>query len=123
MTRTFPKLLTLAGMLVLTCGLLAAAQIDGKWTAATEGGKGTQTLTLKATGSQLTGTIRGRRPPAAISDGTINGNNVAFKVLRVGKKGKPITQQFQGTVDRGQLKLKVSRNGRAMREAIFSKAQ
>jgi hypothetical protein len=53
----------LVGLLVIACLVALAADIDGKWTATTQGKQGlqTQTLTLKAQGDKLTGSIEGGR--------------------------------------------------------------
>jgi len=91
------------------------AEVDGKWTTQVEGRQGTQTqtLTLKASGNTLTGTIEGGRGgPVEISNGTIDGDKVAFTVVREFGDRK-ITQEYKGTLAGGELKLTMSggRNG------------
>jgi hypothetical protein len=56
------------------------AAIDGKWTVETQGRNGsqTQTLTVKADGSKLTGSLDGGRGGAEIKQGKIDGMNVRF---------------------------------------------
>ncbi len=92
-----------------------AADIDGKWTAEVQGRGGntqTQTLTLKASGSTLTGSFEGARGGAVdISEGTIDGGNVSFKVVRE-FNGNQFAQQYKGTLSSsGELTLTVSRGG------------
>jgi hypothetical protein len=95
-------------------GAALAADISGKWTAEVEGRRGTitQTLVLKASGSELTGSLEGGRCGAVdISDGAIDGNNVSFKVVRE-FNGNQFTQQYKGTLsDAGELNLAVSMGG------------
>jgi hypothetical protein len=94
----------------LTLWVSFAADIDGKWTAQIEGRRGpqTQTLTLKASGNTLTGSIQGRRGGAVpISDGNIDGDNVSFNVTREFRANK-ITEGYKGTVSGNELKLTVS---------------
>ena len=95
--------------------LAGAADIDGKWTAEVQGRGGntqTQTLTLKASGSTLTGSFEGARGGAVdISEGTIDGGNVSFKVVRE-FNGNQFAQQYKGTLSSsGELTLTVSRGG------------
>jgi hypothetical protein len=95
-----------------TLALLAvsafAADIDGKWVSdAPAGGKGgPQTLSLKAEGSKLTGTISGGAGGAetAITDGTITGPDVAFKVIR-DFGGNKVEVTWKGTLAGTELKL------------------
>jgi hypothetical protein len=94
----------------LTFWVSCAADIDGKWTGQTQGrgGPQTQTLTLKASGNTLTGSIEGGRGgPVEISDGKVDGDNVSFNVIRE-FQGNKITQEFKGAVSGNELKLTVS---------------
>ena len=92
------------------CCVALAADIDGKWTAEVQGrwGTQTQTLTLKASGSNLTGSLdAGRGGAVDISDGAIDGNNVSFKVIRE-FNGNQFTQEYKGTLSgTSELKLTV----------------
>lgn len=84
-----------------------AAGVDGKWVAQVPGRQGnTQetTITLKAEGEKLTGTISGRQGDTAISDGTIKGNDVSFKVVRE-FNGNKITQVFKGVLAGDEIKF------------------
>lgn|SRR5579872_946386 len=118
MTR---KLILPAVLLLGISGAALAADIasiNGKWTAEVQGRNGTvtQTLVLNASGNSLTGSFQGARGGAVdISDGTIDGNNVSFKVVRE-FNGNQFTQQYKGTLsDSGELDLTVSRGGGARR--------
>jgi hypothetical protein len=86
------------------------------------GGTVTQTLMLKATGDKLTGSLEGGRGgPVEISDGTVNGNDVAFKVVRE-FGGNRFEQNFKGTVAGDELKLTIS-GGRGSRDVMFKRAK
>lgn len=110
-------------LLALTIGVCFAADIDGTWTAQVEGRRGTQTqtLTLKADGNTLTGTLQGARGQAAnISNGMIDGNNISFAVVREFGENK-ITQEFKGSVSGNQLKLTMSGGRRGPMEVTYTK--
>ena len=109
------KIVLIMALIAVTSCAALAADIDGKWTAAMEGREGrteTQTLILTASGSDLTGSLDGGRGGAIdISDGTIDGNNVSFKVVR-NFNGNQFTQQYKGALsDAGELTLSVSFGG------------
>lgn len=111
----FKHLFVATTFLTAVSSLALAADIDGKWTADVPGRGGntqTQTLTLKASGNALTGTFEGARGGAVdISSGTIDGSNVAFKVVRE-FNGNQFTQQYKGTLSSsGELALTVSGGG------------
>jgi len=84
-------------------------------------GPQTQTLMLKADGTTLTGSVQGGRGGAMdISNGTIDGNNVSFTVVREFRDNK-ITQQFKGSISSGELKLTVSGGRGEPREITYKK--
>jgi hypothetical protein len=114
--------------MVMSLGLLAlAADIDGKWTAEVQGRGGntnTQTLTLKAAGDKLTGSMEGGRGGAVeISDGTIMGAAVAFKVVRE-FNGNKFEQTYKGTLAGDELKLSMDNGrGRGPQDITFKRAK
>jgi hypothetical protein len=109
MKKYFASLITL---LPLTGLVVAAADIDGKWTRQqpANGGEApvTETLTLRSSGSNLTGSIDlGRGGAVDISEGKITGGKVTFKVFRQpGDTG----QIYTGTVSATELRLTVTSN-------------
>src|SRR5260370_31940464 len=110
--------------LALTALVLLAADIDGKWTAQTQGKNGpeTQTLTVKADGSALTGTLDngGKGGPAEISDGKMDGDKVSFKIVRE-FGGNKIEQTFNGTLGGGELKLQMAGGRGGPVDMVFKK--
>ena len=113
----------MVALAALTLWVSFAADIDGKWTGQAEGRNGpqTQTLILKADGNTLTGSVQGGRGGAVdISNGTIDGNNVSFTVVREFQDNK-ITQQFKGSISGGALKLTVSGGRGEPREITYKK--
>jgi hypothetical protein len=114
-----------AALAALTSVAAFAAAVDGKWTAQTQGKNGTQTqtLTLKSDGNKLTGKMEGGRGGAVdISNGTVNGNDVAFDVARE-FNGKKVEQHYKGTLAGSDLKLTAEGGGRrgGSRELVFKK--
>jgi hypothetical protein len=106
----------------------AADEISGKWVWESRGfgfggGGGTPiktTLTLKAEGNRLTGTITlpsfAGGPPdpgtppqmeeVPISNGKIEGNNITFEVARE-FMGVTRTTKYEGVLSGGELKIKI----------------
>src|ERR1700733_241769 len=121
-----PLRIGMRGMIALaalTLWVSFAADIDGKWTGQVEGRNGpqTQTLMLKADGNTLTGNIQGGRGGAVeIANGTIDGNNVSFTVVREFQDNK-ITQEYKGTLAGGELKLTVSGGRGEPRQVTYKK--
>jgi hypothetical protein len=116
-------LVSMMALLALTGLVLLAADIDGTWTAETQGKNGpqTQTLTLMSKGDALTGKMDngGKGGPADISDGKIEGNNVSFKIVR-DFGGKQVSQEFKGTLAGGELKGQMT-GGRGPVDMTFKK--
>jgi len=113
-------LMSLLALLALTVFVLVAADIDGTWTAETQGKNGPQTttLTVLAKGGALTGKFEGGRGgPIDITDGKIEGANVSFKVDN-GKQAK----EYKGTLKAGELKLE-SQGKNGPQEMVFKKAK
>jgi hypothetical protein len=106
----------LMALLAVTCWVALAADIDGKWTREQPGRGGgeptTQTLTLMAKGSTLTGSLdAGRGGAVDIKDGKIEGSDVSFTIERE-FNGNSFTQMYKGTVSGNELKLTVEGGGR-----------
>ncbi len=92
---------------------LAQARVDGKWTAEIQGGRGVQmqTLTLKADGGKLTGTVEGGRGGAIpIEEGTVSGNTISFKTKQMGRGGEQVFK-WTGTVSGDEIKFKREQEG------------
>jgi hypothetical protein len=88
------------GVFVLASLLLAQNAVDGKWAGEVQGGRGPQqiTVTLKADGGTLTGSIAGGRGgEVAIKEGTISGTTLKFKSTQTGRNGE-INMSWSGTV-------------------------
>ena len=102
---------------LLACALAVtalAADVTGKWTGEQQGRNGTQTvtITLKADGGALTGTVSGGRGgDVEISDGKISGDNVSFSVTRT-MGDNTFKINYTGTISGDELKLKVEVEGR-----------
>ncbi len=102
--------------LLLTCLLTVAAfaaDATGKWTAETPGRGGqTQkmTITLKADGATLTGSIAGPRGEMQISDGKVDGDNISFSVVRE-FQGNSMKINYTGKVSGDTIQFKMQREG------------
>lgn len=83
--------------------------VDGNWnlTMSTPMGERSAMLSLKSSGSTLTGTQSAEGNTGEIQDGTVNGNNVSWKISITNPM--PLTLDFNGAVDgdaiSGQMSL------------------
>ena len=115
-------------LLAVTGVALAADAVTGKWVWESRGfgfggGGGAAmktTLTLKADGAKLSGTITvpsfGGGPPepgaapqmeeVQISNGKVDGNNITFEVSRE-MMGNTRTTKYEGVLSGGELKIKI----------------
>ncbi|MEO5926178.1 MAG: hypothetical protein ABIR70_20315 [Bryobacteraceae bacterium] len=115
-----------SALLALSVMVALGADVDGKWTRETQGKNGpqVQTLTLKSAGGKLTGTMErggGKGAPAEITDGTIEGANVSFKITQ-NFGGNENVQTYKGTVSATELKLTIDGAGKGgPQEAVFKK--
>lgn len=99
------KLLTL--LLAVTLGAFAA-DVTGKWTAQVPGRDGQAretTITLKADGDKLTGSITGRGGETNIADGKISGDTLSF-VVSVDRGGETVKQTYTGKVSGDEIAFK-----------------
>jgi hypothetical protein len=105
---------------------LIAADPSGKWTWEMEGRDGqkrTQTMTLKAEGDKLTGTIAGRQGDSPIADGKINGDEISFsRTFEMGGESRKIL--YTGKIAGDELKLTMkSEGGEFTRDFVAKRAQ
>ena len=77
--------------------------VDGNWniTMSTPMGDRQTTLSLKASGSTLTGTQEAEGTSAEIFDGTASGDDLSWKVSITNPM--PLTLEFAGKVDGGNM--------------------
>jgi len=114
------KLLFVTTILLVVAFVAVAADVSGKWTYEAPGRGGNPgrptTITLKADGSKLTGSVPGfarggaAAPDNEISNGKVDGNNISFEVKR-NMQGNDIVTKYEGTLDGDSLKLKITSPG------------
>jgi hypothetical protein len=113
------KLLFVMTILLVGTLALSAADVSGKWVYEQPGRGGGNpvqvTLSLKAEGSKLTGTVsrpgRNGNMESEITDGKVSGNDISFKTtMQFG--GNSMTSEYSGTLSGDELKLKVTSPGR-----------
>ena len=114
------KLLFVTTILLVVALGAFAADVTGKWTYEAPGrggGQGmSQTITLKADGDKLTGSVPGfgrggQAPPTEITNGKVTGDKVYFEVKRAGRDGAETVTKYEGTVSGDEMKLKITRPG------------
>jgi hypothetical protein len=99
-----------------------AADVSGKWVAQMPGRGGQTreaTFNLKAEGTQLTGTISGRRGDTPISDGKIDGDNISFNQV-MEFNGNQVTIHYKGKVSGDQIQFTREREGAEGEAAQFT---
>jgi hypothetical protein len=97
-------------VLLALCSTAWAADVNGKWVAKVAGTQGQQdyeiTLTFKAEGTTLTGTLNNSSMPGdvAINDGKIEGDNISFSIIRnMGQSDMKIV--WKGTASGDEIKF------------------
>lgn len=112
--------------LALAAVSLFAADPSGKWTWEMEGRDGqkrTQTMTLKAEGDKLTGSMQGRQGERPISDGKISGDDISFSMtMQMGGESRKLL--YKGKIAGDELKLTMSsEGGEFSRDFVAKRAQ
>lgn len=99
-------------IIFLACALaalLSAADVDGIWKAEYTTPDGTQRQSafhLKASGSRLEGKVVSAMGEAPIQDGTINGEDIAFSVVR-NFNGNEMVLKYSGKVANQEIRMTV----------------
>ena len=108
------RMMLLTVVVLGLAALAVAADVSGKWTAQVPGRGGNlqeQTITLKAEGDKLTGSVLGGRGgEVQISDGKIKGDEISFMVVRQGQNGE-VKISYKGKVAGDEIKFTVQRQG------------
>ena len=102
MRKTIAAALFLA--LAMAPAVLANHHVEGKWEATVETPRGAQDIAfdfIEADG-HLTGTVSSRRGESEIEEGTVNGNDIAFK-QSVSFQGRELVLSYTGTVDGDEI--------------------
>lgn len=108
---------------VLTTGVFAASAVTGKWTAevpARNGEKRVQTITLKADGEKLTGSISSPMGEREITDGTVKGDEISF-TLTMKVQGEDRKMTYTGKVAGDEIQFKVT-GGQREREFVAKRS-
>ena len=109
-------LVALAVVAILTLAVWAA-DVSGTWEMSSPGRNGqmmTRDITIVQDGSKIKVTMPGRPGPngepgePVVGDGTIEGNAIAWKIVRQGPQGEMV-MEYKGTVDGATMKGTVKR--------------
>ncbi len=102
--------------------VFAQSAVDGTWAGEIQGGRGPQqvTLTLKAAGDKVTGSLSGGRGgPVEIQEGTLSGGTLKFKTKQMGRGGE-IVFNWTGTVKGDEIAFSRMAEGGQGQEQKFS---
>ncbi|MCI0337319.1 MAG: hypothetical protein L0226_07070 [Acidobacteria bacterium] len=109
------RILFLAACVIFVGMALAyAADVSGKWVAQVPGRDGQTretTITLKAEGEKLTGSVSGRQGDNPIADGKIKGDEISFTVTGGGGGGQQFKFIYKGKVAGDEIKFSRTREG------------
>jgi hypothetical protein len=112
----------LVGTFVFSTLVIAQSAVDGTWAGEIQGGRGPQqvTLTLKAAGDKVSGSLSGGRGgPVDIQEGTLSGSTLKFKTKQMGRGGE-IVFNWTGTVKGDEIAFSRMAEGGQGQEQKFS---
>jgi len=114
----FSKMAGVVALVALFALTLSAADVTGKYKTVTTTPQGTRegTLTLKADGEKLTGSVSGRAGDTEIAEGKVSGDDVSFVVVRnfggnemkMKYTGKLAGKEIKFQVDAGQFQFEMT---------------
>ena len=108
------RVVLVSALLASTCMVALAQGLTGSGPSQRQGRNGdqTQTLMLKSSGMNLTGSLDpGNGMAVEITEGMIHDTDVSFKVTRMGRDGNPQVTTYKGTLEGDDLKLTPTREG------------
>ena len=105
-------------------GMLAAADVAGKWQAQVPGRNGTRdtTFDLKTDGGKLTGTMSVEGQSVPLADGKVSGDTVSF-TASMDRGGNTIKYSFTGKVAGNEIQFKRESGQGQPREFTAKRAQ
>ena len=104
------KTIRLFIMALAMAAMTLAADVNGAWKGTVtlpDGSTRENTLTLKAEGEKLSGTVASQAGESKFDNGTIKGDDIAFTVVR-NFGGNDITFNYKGKVTGDKIAFKVS---------------
>ena len=109
----FLKALFMAAMLAIAA---FAADPTGVWKAdytTPNGAQRSSTFHLKGDGEKLTGKVVSQMGESEIKDGSVNGDDISFSVVR-NFNGNEVTMKYTGKVTTDSIKMQVSFGDRTL---------
>jgi hypothetical protein len=103
---TSSKFLLSPVLALMIAALAFGADVTGKWTASFDTQIGVQNYTynLKVDGGKLTGTAKSQFGETAITEGTVNGDDIAF-VENLDFQGQPLRIEYRGKVSGDEIRF------------------
>ena len=102
------RTIVLFTLLLAIVGGALAADVSGKWVAQVPGRDGQAretTITLKADGDSLTGSITGRGGETPIAEGKVSGDTLSFTVS-MDRGGNTVKQTYTGKISGDEIAFK-----------------
>jgi opacity protein-like surface antigen len=95
-----------AGLALLAMATAFAADVTGTWTASFDTQVGVQnyTYTFKVDGGKLTGTAKSNLGEGAITNGTVNGDDISF-VENLNYQDMPFQIAYKGKISGDEIKF------------------
>jgi hypothetical protein len=109
----FTRLLAFTGLLLVTAGLLSAADVTGTWKGSFDfnGAAVPLTFDMKSADGALTGTVSGLPTPKVdINDGKLDGNDLSFSV-NIDYQGSPVKLVVKGKLTGEEISFTMGTEG------------
>ncbi len=100
------KLSIFAALALLFSAIAFAADVSGTWTASfdTQVGQQNYTYTFKVEGGKLTGTAKSNLGEGTITNGTVNGDDIAF-TENLNYQGMELMIAYKGKISGDEIKF------------------
>ena len=122
---TMKTVLRFLTLVLASAALLLSADVTGKWKLSfqtPDGQTRENTLTLKAEGDKLTGSLASQRGETQISDGKVAGDDVSFVVVR-NFGGNEVKMNYKGKVSGNEIKFNISAGDQFNFDAVAKRAE
>ena len=111
-------------VLLVVAAVASAADVSGTWTASfdTQVGQQNYTYTFKVDGNKLTGTAKSNLGEGTITNGTVNGDDIAF-TENLNYQGMELMIPYKGKISGDEIKFTRNVGGFADEQLVAKRAK